>query len=361
MVSTRVCLGVFLAVCLLTVPVSIGETADYRISTEESVDIPDRTIETKWGEQTVTDIGKYQTGDYVSVTTNAPSDKEYTVRIINSEQELMHSNPGVGDDESRFELDRYDPGTYAVAIMNGSEEVYAVQPLVVAGYTVDQRAPESAESDEQMEVSVELTKVSNDVSSPPATVEVVVGDDADSVRTTATKQSDLTYTATVDLSSLSTGDYRVYTTVRRDNEVFGEKELIGLSDSQQLSVVAEQPSTPSTTEPQSPAETESPTTTPATSESAPNGQQPAGGDSADEDTDATTSSPADSTTEQVTDTTSTDPPQNTTATTTPTQTASPTATSTAVQTTTTETPVLPDISLLILFVSLTLLARRATN
>lgn len=260
---TRPLLAGALVVCLLTVPLAVGQTAEYNVDIERSVDIPTRTIETKWGEQTISAVARYENGERLTVTTQAPAGESYAIRLIDSQQRLRESGYGTGNDEETFYLDRYEPGTYAIAMMNGTDEVLAIQPFVIAGYQVDQRTPNTATEGSEIQVVVNLTRVSNDVSDPPDNVQVVVGNDERTVRTDATRQSHRYYEATIDLESLLVGDYRVYTAVQRDNDVFGEAELIGLSETQQLSIQTEDTSTEQS-QPIPPSETETETETETT-------------------------------------------------------------------------------------------------
>ncbi|QOS12644.1 putative secreted glycoprotein [Haloferax gibbonsii] len=238
--SSRALLLALVLVCSAVAPLTAAQSADYDVDIDGDLDIPDRTISTQWGDQTIEAIGSASEDGYLSVSTDGPSGDSYSIRVVDSQQRLRDSQYVDGGSASAsFSLDRYDPGTYAIALTNGTETVYAVEPFVINGFDVEQTAADRVESDDELLVEVNLSKVSNDVESPPAGVEVVLGNESASVRTTATRQTGLNYTATVDVASLSTGDYRLYSAAQTGDEVFGEPELVAVSGTQSVSVVEE--------------------------------------------------------------------------------------------------------------------------
>ncbi|RDZ52646.1 hypothetical protein C5C07_12785 [Haloferax sp. Atlit-4N] len=238
--SSRALLLALVLVCSAVAPLTAAQSADYDVDIDGDLDIPDRTISTQWGDQTIEAIGSASEDGYLSVSTDGPSGDSYSIRVVDSQQRLRDSQYVDGGSASAsFSLDRYDPGTYAIALTNGTETVYAVEPFIINGFDVEQTAADRVESDDELLVEVNLSKVSNDVESPPAGVEVVLGNESASVRTTATRQTGLNYTATVDVASLSTGDYRLYSAAQTGDEVFGEPELVAVSGTQSVSVVEE--------------------------------------------------------------------------------------------------------------------------
>jgi hypothetical protein len=255
MAPTRVCLAVLLIVCISVAPVT-GQSDDYGITLDEEVDIPERTLDTDSGEFTVSVVGRYAESDTVQISTSGPEGTAYAVRLIDSQERLRRSTYAEGDGSAQFSLDRFDSGTYAVVITNESdaEDVYALKPLVIYGYTVSHTTPSETATDSTLAVEFSLDRVSDDVEDPPASVEVTLGNDSTSLTTEATRTSDLNYTAEIDVDPLSPGDYRLYTGVQRDNTVYGYQELIGV-DTYQVSVV--ESTTPTATQTQTP----SPTTT----------------------------------------------------------------------------------------------------
>jgi hypothetical protein len=228
-----------LCVCCLAVavPASLGQAASYEVRIDGDVDVPDRTISTEWGDRTISSIGRVDEGEYLRASTVAPAGESYSIRVVDSRQRLRDSAYATGDGSVTFDLDRYDPGTYAVALTNGSEELYAVEPFVVRGYAVEQSVPAEVAAGSTMTVEVRLRAVHDEVSTPPDAVQVIVGDDRERLRVDAERESGLTYVATIDVGSLAPGTYEAYAEVQRDEEVFGARELVGLSDAQAFAVV----------------------------------------------------------------------------------------------------------------------------
>ncbi|ELZ65954.1 hypothetical protein C5B91_09390 [Haloferax sp. Atlit-10N] len=239
--SSRALLLALVLVCSTVAPLTAAQSADYDVDIDDDLDIPDRTISTQWGDQTIEAIGSASEDGTVSVSADGPSGDSYSIRVVDSQQRLRDNQyvDGGGSASASFSLDRYDPGTYAIALTNGTDTVYAVEPFVINGFDVEQTAADRVEADDELLVEVNLSKVSNDVESPPAGVEVVLGNESTSVRTTATQQTGLNYTARVDVGSLSTGDYRLYSAAQTGDEVFGEPELVAVSGTQSVSVVEE--------------------------------------------------------------------------------------------------------------------------
>ncbi|MCO8265101.1 hypothetical protein NKF06_00505 [Haloferax sp. AB510] len=237
--SSRALLLALVLVCSAVAPLTAAQSADYDVDIDGDLDIPDRTISTQWGDQTIEAIGSASEDGTVSVSADGPSGPSYSIRVVDSQQRSYASQSviGGGSASETFSLDGYSPGTYAVALMNGTDTVYAVEPFVINGFDVEQTAADRVEADDELLVEVNLSDASSDVESPPAGVEVVLGNESTSVRTTATQQTGLNYTATVDVASLSTGDYRLYSAAQTDEEVFGEPELVAVSGTQSVSVV----------------------------------------------------------------------------------------------------------------------------
>lgn len=233
---------------LLVTSAAAGDDA-YDITLDQSVDIPERTLDTDAGEFTISTMGRYADDGTVEATTSGPENATYAIRLVDSEERLRQSAYTTGDGSAEFSLDRFPVGTYAIVITNESdaEDAKEAAPFVIYGYTVSQSTPGEVEEDSTLNVELSLTKVNRQVDEPPAGVEVALGNDSTSIRTDATRTSGLNYTAEIDVSSLSPGEYSLYTGVQRDNTVYGYKELIGV-DTYPVSVTEATTPTPSPTE-----------------------------------------------------------------------------------------------------------------
>ncbi|SDX92603.1 RodZ family helix-turn-helix domain-containing protein [Halobellus clavatus] len=372
MPSTRVCFAVLLIVCVSVAPVA-GQSDDYEITLGEEVDIPERTLDTDSGEFTVSVAGRYAEGDTVDVSTSGPGGTSYAVRLFDSQEYLRASRYPEEDGNVQFSLSRYDPGTYAIVITpeSNADEILAIKPLVIYGYTVSHTTPNETAVDSTLTIEFSLDRVSGEVEEPPASVEVTLGNDSTSLTTEATRTSDLNYTAKIDVDPLSPGDYRLYTGIQRDNTVYGYQELIGVN-TYQVSVV-ESTATETPTETPTATQTQTPSTTTSGSGATQEPGAPAAGTQTTASATTATMSPATTTritspnsTQAVTSTTSPittaesnvdeDPTRAPTASSQPTTSASPG--SEAGSSTPVNTPVLPDGGMFVLgIVAVALLSR----
>ena len=247
--------------------VSAELSDEYSIDIDGSMDIPDQTIETEFGEATISEVGKEEAGNVLGVSTDALANETYAIRVIeivdgdrrNLATDFIQDG---GDTETEFSLFGYDPGTYLVVITkNDGSELKAIEPFVVKGYTVDQQVSDVAQGS-KLHVTVELTEVASDVDSPQAVNVTFTGNDE--VRSTeAEKTGDLQYNATFETDSLSTGQYEVYSGVESGETIFGYNELVGLSPAQGFEITSQE-ETPTSTS--TATETETSTSTPTATE-----------------------------------------------------------------------------------------------
>jgi len=247
--------------------VSAELSDEYSIDIDGSMDIPDQTVETEFGEATISEVGKEEAGNVLGVSTDALANETYAIRVIeivdgdrrNLATDFIQDG---GDTETEFSLFGYDPGTYLVVITkNDGSELKAIEPFVVKGYTVDQQVSDVAQGS-KLHVTVELTEVASDVDSPQAVNVTFTGNDE--VRSTeAEKTGDLQYNATFETDSLSTGEYEVYSGVESGETIFGYNELVGLSPAQGFEITSQE-ETPTSTS--TATETETSTSTPTATE-----------------------------------------------------------------------------------------------
>ncbi|CQR48611.1 hypothetical protein BN996_00058 [Haloferax massiliensis] len=238
MLRPRVSISVLVVTAMLlaaVAPPAVGANGDYDIDIDGSIDTVDRTVSTSQGEFTVTQVGRADAGDTVSVSVDAPSGSNYTITILDSEQRIRRSAPATGDATEEFGTGGLEPGTYAVVVGNQStEEVYAGEPLVIRAYAVSTQAAESVERSDDLDVTVELDEVESGESAEA--VQVVLADDSENVRVDASSVNDTHYSASVSTDDLDAGDYSLYAVVRGDDQALGEDELIGVSDASTVEV-----------------------------------------------------------------------------------------------------------------------------
>ena len=209
----------------------------------------------------------------------------------------MASKSGTGGDSFQFTLDFYSAGTYAIVVEHDGV-IETVHPLVVRGYAVSVDAPSEVAPNSTVNVTVDTSRLRGE---SLETVQVEVANDDSRVSETAEEESDSTYTATIALDDLDSGDYGVYAIVQGSDTAFGREELLGLSDRGSLTIEAAESTTTAAPD----------TETDGSSGGGPAGGAPAGGGGTDTPgttTDQTTTAPGTGTTTQtvtVTDTQST--------------------------------------------------------
>jgi PGF-CTERM protein len=255
-----------LLILVVALPGASGaNSADYEITLNESVNIPERTLETDSGNYTVASIGQYAAGGTVDVGTSGPPNSSYAVRLIDSQERSRVTAYVAGNGSRQFSLAGYEPGTYAVVVTNESDAdtVYDVKILVISGYTVTHSTPSEIEHNTTLSVEFRLQRVNEDVAESPEEVEVAIGNGSTSVMTEATRTSGLNYTAEIDTRSLAPGEYQVYTGVQRNNTVYGYKEFVGV-DTHPVTVVDASASTTTEAQRDSDTATTTRTTTPTT-------------------------------------------------------------------------------------------------
>jgi hypothetical protein len=230
----------------------VGVTAE--LSTEHSVDItgsidvPAQTIEVPdFGEATITEIGREEAGETLEVSTDVPENESYAIRIleiVDGDRRNLESEFVEGDVERSFFLDRYDSGTYVVALtQNGADTALEVEPFIVKGYTVDQSVSDVTKG-EAITVDIQLTKVNNDASNPRVVNTTLFGNGTvRSIEAISTGEN--SYQANISTDDLPTDSYEIYTGIESNNDIYGYNELIGLSDS--ASVEVKEDSNPTST------------------------------------------------------------------------------------------------------------------
>lgn len=235
---------------LIVVGGSSSATADgYAISVSDSLDTPTRTITLSGDEYNVSAIARVKPGESFTVNVSSRPSADSRVLIFNADQQLIDQAPSEADDRLVFTAPNppFTPGSYAISLSaNGTHQT--IHPLVIQGFRVTLDGPSQAEQGSTIDVTVSITRT---VGQEPSTgVEIAIVNETNTFRVTATNQSTGTYTVSVSLSSISSGDYRMYAAVRGTKEAFGEEELLGISDQQWLRIATNSSSEPTDDEKQ---------------------------------------------------------------------------------------------------------------
>ncbi|ELZ77958.1 cell surface glycoprotein [Haloferax larsenii JCM 13917] len=349
--SLRSLVSGILVVALLcggVAPSALG-AADYSISTANDIDTPNRTVTIEGDEYEVSSVGQVEKNDTLTVNTEAPSGTEYDIYIYNGDRDIVDTAAVEGDDSETFDTTYFgNPGSYVAALyVDGNIE--RIQPVVVSAYRVSADLPEQTTVGEDVTVDVSLSKVTE--IPDPHSVEVVVSQNDSLVsRVDASETDSLSYEASLS-SDLEAGTYDVYAVVRNETTVEGKHELVGISNTQSLTVEESDSETSAPGGGGSDSETSTPDTTTATQTPAETTQSPT-----NTTTSATTSSPSTTETTTTTAPTSTQTPQTTTddgVLTPNTESATPEQTSTSLP-----GPWLPALGVLLLGTALAVWTRR---
>lgn len=252
-----------LLVSTSVIPTAFGAGTDYALTLENSVDTPSRTVTIQGETHSVSAVGRTTPGSMLSVAADAPSDTAYDVLLYNGDRQIVASKEAFGEQSLQFDMSRYTPGSYLLAIYkNGNYK--DVFPVVVRGYSMTVDTPSHATAGSDITVTVTATKT-EDVEDPSA-VQVVLASDEETQRATATKIDSNTYQTTLSLDQFQSGNTRVYAVVQGSDDAFkdGRKQLLGVSDASTVIIDQETTqittTTATTTEPSQPAQTTTATT-----------------------------------------------------------------------------------------------------
>ena len=233
--------GIALIVVLAVAAAPASGSAHFDVGVSPSIDVPDRTVAFEEGEHAIEELGRIERGETIEARVDVDESTRARLQLVDDDHNRLAGDEGRGDAHLDFSTDDLEPGTYLVVLrVNGS--VVDLEPVVVSAYDVSVSAPDAATAGSSVEVSAEVTPVGSQ--DAPDRVQVVLGDESERVRTTLSRESESTYTGSVDTGSLSGGTYTLYA-VAQGVEVFApdERVVLGASDARTLELAA-----PATTE-----------------------------------------------------------------------------------------------------------------
>lgn len=223
----------FLSVISSPIGLAQNDGSEYRVVVSESIETPDRTFTVDGDQYHVSEIAERKPGESLSVDSFTPGDENYGVYLYNSDRKIADTKAATGDDSVTFETDELSPGTYIVAIY-ADGTIETVHPVVISGYAVSIDAPADATQESTVDLSAQVTAEGS--SGTPHEVAVVLASAETHERVSLSRTSDGTYTASVSLEDFATGEYSVYAVATSDEEVYGEPELLGISDAATLTI-----------------------------------------------------------------------------------------------------------------------------
>jgi len=241
---SRIAVGAVL-LCVLLLATGATGAVDRSLDIQGGTDLPTQTYDTKWGEYDIDSVARVDVGDTITVDSIVPDGEYHEIRVVNSDEKQVRYDAGRGNSTYDVDLGTLEYGTYAVALANGTDTAYDVEPLLIRGYEVSVDAPDSTNAD-SIDVSVSLSAaVSNPES--PSEVTVTMGNDSTTVTATTSSTGSRSYEATLSTGAFAPGEYAVYATVEGSDSAFGHDERIGVSDTSTVTLTGETTSTPTST------------------------------------------------------------------------------------------------------------------
>ncbi|MBX0297792.1 hypothetical protein [Haloarcula nitratireducens] len=275
---------------LLLVPAA-SAVSGYDLSGEPSIETPSRTVEYDGLEYTVDSISRIHVDESVTVAADVPSGTNYNLNLRGPDNELIISERKSEDTTQTLSyFGAGEAGTYAATIQSDGNTL-AVHPIVLAGYNVTVSGPESAETGDTATFEARVSDLKVEKHSSLESVEIVVGDDETYITQQMTKQGG-TYTATVSTDKFEPGTYNVYAVVQGDKKVRQRAEILGVSDSSEITVTGSTQSTTAGGGDSGGAES-----TPSTQTASPTADSPATDGTTGTESAGTTSPPTETSTE----------------------------------------------------------------
>lgn len=215
--------------------VALGASG-YSISDSSAIETPTETVTFEGQTYTIDSVSRIRTDGSVTVSTTVPSGAAYELNLRGPDNQLIDSDRKTGDVSHTFSyFGPGEAGTYAASIQDGGSTV-AVHPIVVAGYEMSVTEPDSVTAGDEVTLEVTVDELPVKKHSNLDRVEVIVGNEDVEVQQTMTKQSGTIYSTTVDTDTISPGTYNVYAVVRGDETVRQRDEILGVSDTVDLTI-----------------------------------------------------------------------------------------------------------------------------
>ena len=222
--------------------VSTSQSGEYSMSSPSEIEIPARDLTVDGESYTVRAVGRATPGESVQIDVSAPEDAEYSVYLYDRNLRIEQTDAMSGSDRATFSTDDLSPGSYLAAVYDG--EILDVYPVVVQGYDLTVEAPSNADGS----VTVNVTVADGALTRTPPQVQVVLGDDARSVRTDATRVGDGEYRATLRTDEFEPDTYALYGVVRGEQETEGgDRVILAVSDRHEVRLESTPTSTPTAT------------------------------------------------------------------------------------------------------------------
>ena len=226
---------------LMATPVVVT-AADFDVTTEESINVADRSVEQGGNTYEINSITQVDPTDQITADVDAPSDTDVTMYLYDKNENILRGYEGTGTTNFNVDIDDHgasEPGTYALVVQSdGIRE--AVHPLIVRGYSISANAPGSATMGNDISVDGEFTQLRGDQYDQ---IDIVIA--ATDTETEVISQSNIdgeTFSTSISTQNteLEPGSYDVYAVVRGSDTALGRQEILGLSSPQLLEIEADE-------------------------------------------------------------------------------------------------------------------------
>lgn len=224
---------------LVTVPIAVS-AADFNISTDQEIDITDRTIEQGGNTFEITSMTQVDPDDQITVSVDAPADTEFTMYLYDENRTIVRGYEGTGSTEFDVPVADHsasEAGTYAFIVQSDAVNEVA-HPMVVKGYSVSSDSPESVTVGESVSIEGEFTQLRGESFEQIDVVVAATDTDEQVVKQASINGS--SFSASVSTDDLESGSYDAYAVVRGSDTVLGQKEVLGLSSPQSLEIKADE-------------------------------------------------------------------------------------------------------------------------
>lgn len=241
--SVRAISVLVIVVCLCVATVGVAADDGFSVKLENSVDVPSQSVQGIDVDQ----VAVVEPEETIDGHATAPSNESSTVAFVTRNQSLVWNDaPVEGTHPVSIPTDDVAAGTHVVGVATGLSEdnIEAAQPVVIRAYSITMSSNDGFETTADSELHVSATLSEHEVVNEPIdTVEAVVWNETETTRVSMDQRDELEYHTNI--SDLDAGEYDLHIVVQSqtENDLVERNDVIGLSDSQPVTV-APQPAQP---------------------------------------------------------------------------------------------------------------------
>jgi len=241
-------IALVLTACILVTLIATS-AAGYSLSPSTSQDtivIVDREINNELGSATISSVSSIDGDDSVSVEVGVDAEEvDPNLQVRDQENSILRLRRDVKDgsvqtfDSSVFAPSRQSEttaGTYSISLWFDGEAV-AAHPVVVQGYDISITAPSTIGPTESANITADISERDIPKNSNPESVELTIGNENIALqKATTIADGSGEYSFEIDASKLDSQDYNVYMSIRGDEKVLEENELLAIGQASTLTV-----------------------------------------------------------------------------------------------------------------------------